>query len=338
MTMKILLVTTLLFTITYGTPVQDFVKGNRLFTADIYKVIVTPASPFQTWIFQEYKKQENNNFLISPFSAEVVLGLTHSGAKDATAQELRTSLHFPDNDQAIRSGIRSYFESLKSRDSNAYQFHSANKIYVKENLPIKTEFKQTATTDYLAEVENIDFSQKTEAANTINQWVEKQTKNKIHNLMDPKSLGDDVAAVLINTLYFQGRWLFDFAKEDTKKADFYKSSSDVVKVDTMFQPAKFYNYFESAELKARFLELRFQSRGASFVIVLPNEKDGLAALEEKPEKVFASHEFKQERVKVALPKFKIESKVDFKKILKEVFSWKQIEKYMFWRVFVARGV
>ncbi|KAJ3644613.1 hypothetical protein Zmor_022333 [Zophobas morio] len=86
----------------------------------------------------------------------------------------------------------------------------------------------------------------------------------------------------------------------------------------MFQPAKFYNYFESTELKARFLELGFQGRGASFVIVLPNEKDGLAALEEKPEKVFASHEFKHERVKVALPKFKIDSKVDFKKILKEL--------------------
>ena len=335
--MKILLVTIVLFTITYGTPVQDFAQGNRLFTADIYKVILTPTSPFQTLVFQEYKKQEKSNFLISPFSAEVVLGLTHSGAKDATAQELRTSLHFPNNDQAIRSGIRSYFDSLEPRDSNQYQFHSANKIYVKENLPIKAEFKQIATTDYQAEVENIDFSQKTEAANTINQWVEKQTKNKIRNLMDEKSLGDDVAAVLINTLYFQGRWLFDFSKEDTKKADFFKSGTDAVKVDTMFKNHKFYSYFESAELNAKFLELPFQGRDASFVVVLPNEKDGLAALEEKSEKVFASHDFKHELVNLALPKFKIESKADFKKILLEVIGNK-FEKYMFWRVFVARGV
>jgi serpin B len=55
------------------------------------------------------------------------------------------------------------------------------------------------------------------------------------------------------------------------------------------------------------------------MIVLPKERDGLAALESQIENVFAPmHTLKTEYLNVILPKFKIETSINFKNILKNL--------------------
>jgi serpin B len=53
------------------------------------------------------------------------------------------------------------------------------------------------------------------------------------------------------------------------------------------------------------------------MIVLPKERDGLAALESQIENVLM-HTLKTEYLNVILPKFKIETSINFKNILKNV--------------------
>ncbi|RZC38754.1 Serpin domain containing protein [Asbolus verrucosus] len=53
----------------------------------------------------------------------------------------------------------------------------------------------------------------------------------------------------------------------------------------------------------------------SMTIILPNEKNGVASLENQIDRVFVPHNLTAEVVNVALPKFKIETKIDFKKVL-----------------------
>ncbi|RZC34508.1 Serpin domain containing protein, partial [Asbolus verrucosus] len=50
----------------------------------------------------------------------------------------------------------------------------------------------------------------------------------------------------------------------------------------------------------------------------PNEKEGLAALENEIERVFTPHNLTKHLVNIALPKFRIESKIDLKKILQNL--------------------
>ena len=88
-----------------------------------------------------------------------------------------------------------------------------------------------------------------------------------------------------------------------------------------------YNYYESAELNAKFLELPYQGNDVSMVIVLPNEKEGLSSLENEIEKVFTAPRFTHERVSVSLPKFAVENKVQLKTLLENVivsFSFDKI--------------
>ncbi|RZB40088.1 Serpin domain containing protein, partial [Asbolus verrucosus] len=109
-----------------------------------------------------------------------------------------------------------------------------------------------------------------------------------------------------------------FPLVDTTKRDFYKSATDVVQVDTMFFSSDLqykFNYFDCGKLNAQFLELLFEGEDASMVIILPHEKEGLAALENQIESVFSPREYCQRIINISLPKFKIESQIHFKGIL-----------------------
>jgi serpin B len=301
MSLKILVVFVGCVTMTLATEasLQEFTSGNNLFTASVYK---------------EIRKNENGNFLVSPYSAEAVLALAQSGAKDETAQEIKTALHLPSQEK-IEAAIKSLQPTLRQNDR--YLLQTANKIYVKNNFTVNEDFKKLASDVFDANLENIDFEKKAEAANTMNQWVEEHTNNKIKNLIDQDQLNTRTRLVLINALYFKGNWSVPFEKYLSGKQKFYKTAQESVEVATM-RDSSTQNYYESPELKAKFLELEFEGGDVSMTFVLPNEKEGLAQLENEVGKALEATKYTKEYVKVALPKFKIESRADFKDILQKL--------------------
>ncbi|RZC42489.1 Serpin domain containing protein, partial [Asbolus verrucosus] len=129
---------------------------------------------------------------------------------------------------------------------------------------------------------------------------------------------DKTTLLLVNALYFKGSWKHPFSKHSTEKKNFHKTAKNVIQVDTMRSSGKTFGYYENSQLKAKFLDLRFKGEGVALVIALPNEIEGLAALESHAEKVFGPHKFASETVEVALPKFKIETRTDFKDVLKKL--------------------
>lgn len=197
---------------------------------------------------------------------------------------------------------------------------SANKIYVRNGFSLKDNFKELATKTYQAGVENVDFSAKVQTAENINNWVEKQTNKKIQNLIKPELIDDLTTVILVNALYFKGNWSHPFEKYSTTKKDFFKTKTEVVQVETMHN-TDLYNYYESSELNSKFLELPYEGDDVSMVIVLPNEKDGLKALENQIDKIFTAPKFTQERVSVALPRFSIDYKVNLNTILQKVLGF-----------------
>ncbi|XP_068915280.1 antichymotrypsin-2-like [Tenebrio molitor] len=282
--------------------VQEFTKANNLFTPAVYKQI---------------SLTKKGNFLVSSLSAETVLALLQSGCKDETAQELRTALHLPDDKETVESAIKSLLPKLKGSD--LYTLHTANKIYVKEDFSIKDGFKKAAAQIYYADTDTIDFTQSVQAAKTMNSWVEKHTNDKIHNLIDSNLLDQYTRAVLINALYFKANWSSPFLLAESGNITFYKTATDIVQVDALRHFEVYFNYYECPHLKAEFLELPFKGNEASMMIVLPKERDGLAALENQIENVFAPmHTLKTEYLNVFLPKFRIESSLNFKNILKNL--------------------
>ncbi|RZB49917.1 Serpin domain containing protein [Asbolus verrucosus] len=286
---------------THGATVEQFTNSNNLFAADIYKEVI---------------KTNNENILISPLSAEIVFAMAQSGAKGKTGEEIRTGLHLPNTDEETRSAVKSVLPTLNG--DGYFRLYSANKIYVTDKFPVKEEFKQVATRVYQADLENVDFGHNVETADNINKWVEKQTQNKIQNLIEPDILDNRTVAVLLNALYFNAKWNNRFEKHLTKKGNFYKTARDVAEVDFMHDYNEECSYYESEELNAKFLELSFLGDDLSMVFVLPNEKTGLATLENRVEKVFGQHNFAGTPLSLTIPKFKIESTTDLKEVLENL--------------------
>ncbi|RZC37703.1 Serpin domain containing protein, partial [Asbolus verrucosus] len=249
----------------------------------------------------EISKRESQNLFFSPLSAETVLAFVQSGCKDATAQEIRIALHLPDDKEKVDIGVKNFLPPLKINTN--YTLLSANKVYIKDVFEIKEDFKTTAIEVYHADLENINFSKNAEAAQIINKWVEEQTNSKIQNLIASCELTNETRAIIINTLYFKANWVYRFLLRYTAKRDFYKCASDILQVDTMFMPSRskcFFNYSECEKLNAQFLELPFKGEGASMVIVLPKEKEGLATLENEIESVFSPRQFYRTLVDITL--------------------------------------
>lgn len=255
--------------------------------------------------------------MVSPISAEIVLAMASLGAKNQTAQEIRTALNLPDSPKEVETAFKTLLLKLRNND---FTLKAANKIYVTKLYPVVEEFLDTSKKVFNADIENIDFVKSTEAATTMNKWIEAQTNNKIQNLIESDALSSETVAVLLNALYFKASWETPFLDFSTIKKKFYKHGNLQVDIDTMinFDVQDTYRYTENAELKAQVLELLFKRGGASMVIVLPNEKNEFANLEKQIEKVLEIKDFSDEYVDIELPKFKIESTINFKQILQNL--------------------
>jgi serpin B len=276
---------------------REFVAGSKQFTGAVYNEVLVDNS---------------DNILVSPFSAETIMALTQSGAVGTTGTEIRSSLFLPDSREETESVLK---QILPAIHSNEYTLKTANKIYVENNFAIKDDFKKVATDVYQAQFQNIEFAESAAAADEINKWVEEQTANKIHDLVAPDELDATTRVVLINALYFEGNWTSPFQPLLTKKSSFVTTDGTTVPIDAMFQESVEYNFYESADLDAKFLELPFLGQDASMTIVLPNKMEGIAVLEKQMDAVLATPEYTKQYVQVSMPKFKIATMTDFKSIL-----------------------
>jgi serpin B len=280
---------------------QEFVSSNTQFSASVYKRV---------------SKTTDGNFLVSPFCTETILALVQSGCKGETAQEIVQALGLPLDQAKIEASISAVLPALTQTQN--YTLNMANKIYVKSDFEINPQFKNLARDVFGTESESIEFGRKQKAAQTMNAWVENQTRNKIHNLVSPQDLNDRTKTVLLNALYFKANWSQAFPVAYTFNNNFTLLSGEVIQLDLMRHYQKYFNFVENTSLKAKFLELPFEGGQASMVVVLPNRKNGLGQLERQIDKVFMAQELSKETVTVFLPRFKIETTTNFKSVLKKM--------------------
>ncbi|CAG9862502.1 unnamed protein product [Phyllotreta striolata] len=282
-------------------PLAEVVGGNTKFTADVYKKLI---------------QTKNGNIILSGLSAEIILSLLTSGAKGQTQQELVNALNLPAK-QKDRDDAFSQITTSLNINTDDLKLLSANKLYPDVKFTIAGKFNQTAVQVYKSDVESIDYTNPQAASETINSWVAGRTNNKIQNLIDSKNLGPDTVLVLVNALYLLAKWQQPFEKHNTMKRPFYTSQTSSKSIDTMYTE-KHVKYSHCSAMKAKFLELDFQGDKVSMVFVLPDERTGLSAVEENIEQYLAPQNYDNAYVAITLPKFQINTDIDFTKILQQL--------------------
>ncbi|XP_052473725.1 leukocyte elastase inhibitor-like [Carassius gibelio] len=277
----------------------------------------------------------SKNVFYSPISISFAFAMVSLGAKGNTAAQIFKVLGFtnpPTHCETPVPGvsmdrIHSSFSKLMkdlNKPGAPYVLSLANRLYAEQSYQFVEKFLNDTIKYYDAKLEEVDFKMNSEAARVdINEWVEEKTQEKIKDLLPQGSIGALTKLVLVNAIYFKGNWEKKFPKEDTRDGQFKLNQAQTKPVKMMNQKAEFPLAFIS-ELNSQVLELPYVGTDLSMLIILPNEiqdkTTGLHKLEkaltyEKLMEWTEPSKMRRQKVKVSLPRFKLEESYDLNRLL-----------------------
>jgi serpin B len=281
--------------------IKKRVQDNTAFALDLYKQLQTAKG----------------NLFFSPFSISAALAMTYAGARENTARQMAAALHFTEAPDRLHQSLGELLSQLNSvQEETDVELRVANALWAQKGYQFLDEFIRVVRQSYQAELNQADFAAADEAARqAINTWVERQTNQKIKDLIPPGVLNALTRLVLVNAIYFKGFWESQFKPADTRDMDFWLSADTTVKLPLMRQKHEF-GYWENEWLQM--LEMPYKDKSLSLVVLLPKEKSGISELEQKltlENMMTWQNNLRTRKVIVFFPKFKIESKFSLSQIL-----------------------
>ncbi|MCY2925690.1 MAG: serpin family protein [Planctomycetota bacterium] len=243
---------------------------------------------FALALYAQLARQKGNLFF-SPSSIHTALTMTYAGAANATAEQMYATLALWPNPKAApgtpaRSpeadthGIYKLFlEKLQPGPNAGYELTVANALWGQLGYPWNADFLKTTKDAYGAGLIETDFAGSAELARqAINDWVTKQTREKIKDLRKPGMIDPMPRLVLPNAIYFKGTWAEPFQKTATQDAPFHLAAGPDVQAPLMQRTSRF-GYVERDGVQAR--STPYKGNELSRVVLLPKAPDGLGALE-----------------------------------------------------------
>lgn len=281
--------------------------------------VANSINPFALDLYKQLSKEKGNIFL-SPYSISSALELVYQGAKKETQAQMAKVLHFNQN---IRGQFANFENVLGIKDRNEfYQFYLANTLWLQKDFPVQLDFTYFLQDNYNnLKIQQQDFAHDPEKVRkTINDFVTKETSNKIKEILAPNTISEQTKLILTNAIYFRGTWKAPFDKAQTQEDVFHLSAKEQVKVPMMFQKYEV-NYFED-EL-VQLIELPYKGRSEtqddlSMVILLPKNDKKLSDIEQKLATWLSFKQFEKQLVAIHLPKFMMESNVKLMDTLKSL--------------------
>ena len=258
---------------------------------------VKPVEASQTGVSLSFFNHVNavsgadENVVTSPYSAAVCLSMLAEGAGGKTRAEFDSAL----------GGIMFKAEDLGSNDTVVVK--SANSIWIDDNFSIRNSYADLLQKDFDAFITTQRFSDPA-TVKAINNWCLEHTEGKIGDMIDRLSPG--MVMVLVNALYFNAPWADAFDPELTSEDVFYGKSKSG-KVSMMHRTGQ-YNYAQVSG--AQIIQLPYEGgRYSMFVALPPAGADLDKLIPHITEGAFNSalEMMSPKRVKLSLPKFKVET-------------------------------
>lgn len=250
-------------------------------------------------------KGEPGNLFVSPYSLHAALAMTADGANGKTRDEMVSVLKLPaDRTQSLAAGDLGRFYTGKGKP---YELATANALWGQTGYPWRPDWLGRQKDRFGAGLTNLDFKADPEACRqTINKWVEQQTKDRIKDLVPKEGIDPVTRMVLTNAIYFKGQWQDEFDKRATRDGPFRLADGSTKPMPLMNRTAG-YRYAEADGVQL--LELPYKGGELSMVVVLPEKPDGLPAVEAKQSTDTLAGWLKgltNQQVAVALPRFKLD--------------------------------
>lgn len=277
----------------------------------------------------------DSNVLLSPYSIQSALAMTYAGADGETRAEMARVLNFPDDDAVLADSFNGLHANLADAVTKSAQaiaarvdgvrrgtragsvasaasvqpieWHVANRLFGQPDYEFRPVFLDMVRDRYTAPFQPLDFRADPEPARLfINQWVAEQTKDKILDLIPPRTLGEATRLVLVNALYFKAPWETSFRLQSTQYQSFKVRGTTPVDVPTMRQN-ELLGYAKRKGFTA--VTLPYLGGALQFLILLPDDPAGVDALAAAitPATLRENAQLETQRISLSLPKFKIQA-------------------------------
>ena len=236
---------------------KEVIDSANKFAFDLFKPILSGAG-------------EQENIMISPFSITSALSMTLNGASGVTFEAMKKTLRLDGKtlEQINNTYLKLMTEMVQVDERVVLEI--ANSVWVEKRLAVKQKFMTDVQNWYKAEARGIDVTDP-EAVNIVNGWIEEKTHDKITDML--AYLDPDLAMLLINAVYFNGKWRYQFDKADTKEEPFYVTPTAPKTVAMMHQEE---NLKAVKDNNLTIVDFPYGQGNYSMLIVLPDA--GISAL------------------------------------------------------------
>ena len=274
------------------------VEGDNAFGFDLFKRL--------------HEDKPSENLFISPTSVSMALGMTLNGADGTTRDQMVALLHKRGlSEETINASYRSLIDLLTNLDPEV-TLQIANSIWYREGFDVESDFLEKNQSFFDAEISALDFADAA-SVDVINGWVEDKTSGLIDSII--QEIGADVVMYLINAIYFNGRWTYQFDADLTTDETFFNADETQATVPLM----RLKGPLRYAELPiGKMIDLPYGDSLYSMTLILPRVDRSIDSLVNQlnPQTWDSwTESLVLEDVTVELPRFELEYKKELREVL-----------------------
>lgn len=259
------------------------------------------------------RRQPSNNMMLSPVGLTSVLSLAYDGASGPTREALGKTLGI---EGMTPRQVDSFYASLLSQlmtPIRGVQVEISNSVWIAGPTSVDSKFVQSSKDFYRAEIVKGSATSPV-TASRMNSWIQSKTHGQLKGY--PLDTENNDCLSLISAVYFKADWASSFDEKRTRLDPFHYLDGTSRYVPMMSQAGRF-EYYEEDDFKAMILPYR--GRRFQMVIFLPvllTDTESFAAKFTADNWQHWKSKFREERLQVNLPRFRMTSMNDLAEPLK----------------------
>lgn len=265
---------------------------------------------------------DDENVLLSPYSIATALSMLFAGARGTTATEIADVLHVTVDSDVLHAARNEIDQLLVAAPPppgvddtrEPFTIRPANAAWGQGGYPFSPDYLEVLATYYGAGLRLTDFAaDPAGATDTINQWVEDATENRIQDLIPPGTIDAASRLVLVNAIWFYANWADPFEPDLTEPGQFTLVDGSELTVPMMHgSPQAGYaatDLYEAVRLP--------YAGDAAMVVMLPNQGTPADLIGELSPDAMAPR-WTNASLDVTMPSFEFESEIPLKQVLMDL--------------------
>lgn len=218
-------------------------------------------------LMSQFLEQEGSdtNVMISPASIMFAMDLAAAGANGDTLTEITNLFSEGADPMEQQAFAAAMMDRINSSDD--VEFHTANAIWTNQlrmSSGLNPEYQDYIEEYFDAEADQEVFSMDT--VEEINSWIDEHTNGMIDHVLD--ELEPEAAAVLVNTIVFEGPWAEAYEDYQVQQMTFTTSTGSETEVQMLCDSS---HYFYENEEATGFIRY-YEGGQYALLVMLPTDE------------------------------------------------------------------